>query len=332
MLEDMSKGEETKPGVAFRMGFASLGTCLVGLGSAATILMAIVRGYEGSWYRLSTIMHHPEAANPAFGYRLLFPYIAAHLQRLVPSLTDHNCFIAVQVLIIASTVYLSGNWVSLFLPNLGRLFGYALLPLMVCPTIDSWNFYDIAIIGFWTSCLLLLQDRKYLIYLVMFGLATLNHENILLIVPCVVVYSWGRIKFWLLTLFAISQVAVWCAVRYLMISLVKGAPLFDNRLWYNLLFWRHYSLQGLAFAWVVLIPWWLVAFMGWKYAPPLLRCSAISLPGLFVVTMLFGKFDEARQFAAFTPTCIGLIGCWLQHQTNRSVEAKRPRMTSNFQG
>lgn len=316
--------EKTNPSIALRIASMSLVPWLIGLACAATILIALERGYEGSFYRLSTIIHHPESANAAFGYRLLFPTLAAQLQKLAPSLTDHNCFIAVQSLVIAITVYLLGKWASLFLPKFGQIFGYAILPLMVCPTIGYWTFYDIAIIGFWTACLLLLHHRRYLTYMVIFAAATLNHENILLLIPCAIVYSWGRMKLSLLALFAVSQVALWCGVRYLVISLVPAGPLFDNRFWYNLLFWRHYSLQALFFAWVILIPWWLVAFMGWKYAPPLLRCSAISLPGLLVVTFLFGKYDEARQFAAFTPTCIGLIGCWLRHQTCGSVTAPVP--------
>lgn len=323
LSSEVSSTEKSKAGAgpAAWMDSVSVGSWLVLLGCSITVLIALEHGYEGSWYRLSAIMHHPEAANPAFGYRLLFPYIAAELQHLVPGLTDHNSFIAVQALIIGATVYLSGRWISLFLPTYGRLLGYALLPLMLCPTIDYWNFYDIAIIGFWTGCLLLLEARHFFLYLVVFAFATLNHENILLIIPCAVAYSWGRVQLSKLIFLAISQLAVWAGVRYLVTSLVKAGPLFDNRLWYNLLFWRHYSLQGLLFTWAALIPWWLVALMGWKHASPFLRCSAISLPGLFVVTILFGKFDEARQFAAFTPTCMGLIACWLRYHISRSVEA-----------
>jgi len=315
----LKSSKNSSPRIELQNISVPLAQCLIGFASAAAILVALEHGYEGSWYKLTTIIHHPASANPAFGYRLLFPIMAAQLQRLVPSFTDHNCFIAVQSLIIAATVYLSGKWTSIFLPKFGQMLGYLLLPLMVCPTIGYWTFYDIAIIGFWTACLLLLYYRRFLIYLLVFAAATLNHENILLIVPCAVAYGWGRMRPWLLGLFTIAQLALWCSVRYLVISLVPAGPLFDNRLWENLTFWRHYSPQHLFFAAAVLIPWWLVASMGWKYAPPLPRYSAIGLPGLFLVTILFGKFDEARQFAAFTPTCLALIACWLTHHTFGSV-------------
>lgn len=304
----------------------------VALGSAAAILIALERGYEGSWYPLGTIMHHPADANPAFGYRLLFPVIASLLQRLVPSFTDHNCFIAIQSVIIAITVYLSGEWATLFTPRLGRFFGYMLLPLMVCPTINYWTFYDIAIIAFWTGCFLLLYYRKFSLYLLTLGLATLNHENILLIIPCAFVYCWDRMKPSRLILFTAAQVAVWFAVRYSVISAVKGAALFDNRLLYNLFFWKNYSAHALIFACIALFPWWLVAIHGWKYASPLLRCSALSLPGLLLVTILFGRFDEARQFAAFVPSCIGLIAGYLGHQYQRSsTPTMHPASSHPFQ-
>jgi hypothetical protein len=316
----MAKGTKTKVSDILQIVLGLLPAPLVGLACAAAVLIALERGYEGSWYKLSTMIHRPESAPPAFGYRLLFPFLAGQLQKLAPSLTDHNCFIAVQSVVIAITVYLLGRWASLFLPKFGRLFGYALLPLMLCPTLGYWTFYDIAIVGFWTACLLLLHQKKFLSYLVIFAIATLNHENSLLLVPVAVLYGWRRMKLWQLGALAGSQVAVWVCLRYLVISLVAGGPPFDNRLWQNLTFWRHYDMRGLFFAWVILLPWWLMAFMGWKYAPPLLRCSAISLPGLFAVTMLFGRLAEARMFDAFIPTCIGLIACWLHHETGGTVE------------
>jgi hypothetical protein len=303
--------EETNYGHGIRIASMSFAPWPMALASAATILMALERGYEGWWYKLSTIMHTTEEARG----RLLVPFLAAQLQRLAPSLTDHNCFIAVQCVIIAATVWLSGKWASLFLPRFGPLLGYGLLPLMLCPTMTYWNFYDVAIIGFWTACLLLLHHRKIPAYLAIFTIATLNHENNLLLVPCAIAYSWGQMKVSRVALLSIIQIGLWWSVRYLVYALVPSGPLFSNRLWENLMFWKFYSGQALIFAGMVLIPWWLLGLMGWKYAPRLLRCSAISLPGLFVVTTLFGRYEEARQFLAFTPTCIGLIACWLRNET-----------------
>jgi hypothetical protein len=288
---------------------------LVGFACGASVLIALESGYEGAWYKLSTIVHAPQSAAPAFGYRILLPFLAAQLERLRPTLTDHNAFIAVQAAAIAAGVYLSGRWASLFLPRFGRPLGYALFALTVAPTIGYWTFYDIAIVGFWTACLLLLHRDRRIAYLAVLALATLNHENVLLLVPCAVLYNWGRMRLSRLALFAAANVAVWAGVRWLTTSLLPGARAFDFRLWENLVFWRHYSMQSLFFAWAVLLPWWGMALLGWKGAPRLLRCSALSLPGLLLVTTLFGRYEEARQFVAFIPTCIGLIACWLRVQT-----------------
>jgi len=307
-MKDGANSENHKP---LSNTIGALPTWLVWLVCSATVLIALERGYEGEWYKLSTMIHHPETANPAFGYRLLFPFLAAKLEWLVPSLTDHNSFIATQIVAIAVTIYLAGKWTSLFLPRFGRLFGFSLTALILCPTLNYWTFYDIAITGFWTACLLLLYYQRPISYLLVFALATLNHENNLLLIPCAVLYLWGSMKIWKLVLFTVSQVVAWGAIRYFVISTVHAGPLFDNRLQYNLTFWRSYSLQLLFFSGIILIPWWLVACKGWKYAPRILRIAAISFPCLILVTILFGKFDESRQFDAFIPTCVGLIACWV---------------------
>jgi hypothetical protein len=286
-------------------------TVLVWLGCCVAILMALERGYEGAWYRLGTIIHHPEAAAAPFGYRPLLPLAAGGLQWLFHGMNDHNAFIATQVASIAATVYLMGKWTSLYLPVFGRLPGFMLAALLLCPTIGYWTFYDIALTGFWTTCLLLLYYEKRVGYVLVFTLATFNHENILLLVPCAVLYCRGRMKWWKLMLFTLAQIAAWCGVRYVVVASVHAAPaLFENHLQMNLHFWQSYTKQALFFTGVTLLPWWGLAAMGWKHATRLLRCAVITLPGLVLVTILFGRFDEPRQFDGFIPVCAGLIACW----------------------
>lgn len=259
-------------------------------------------------------MHRPATANAAFGYRLLLPWLAVKLQGIGHSLTDHNAFIATQILAIVAAVALSGEWTRLFLPRFGRQFGYVATTLMICPTINYWTFYDIAIVAFWTGCLLLLHKRRLALFVALLAVGTLNHENTLLLIPCAVAYCLPRIKLGKLVLFTIAQVAAWALVRLAVTHLYPSGALFDNRISDNLHFWHFYTAQGLFFAWVVLLPWWALAMLGWRHSSYLLKCSALSLPGLFLVTFLFGKFDEARQFAAFTPTCVGLMACALRQR------------------
>jgi hypothetical protein len=275
-----------------------------------TILGALERGYEGPWYPLSAYIHRTKEAAGPYIYRVLFPFLAAKLEQFFPSMNDLTSFKATQLACIAVTVYLMGKWASLFLPKFGRLLGFMLVALMLAPTINYWNFYDIALTGFWTACLLLLNAERPVSYLLVFTLATLNHENILLLIPTAVIYFRGRMPTWKLAAFAIAQLVAWTCVRYLVVSSFPIAPvLFDNELGLNLAFWRHYDRRGYFYTAVVLFPWWALAAMGWKYAPRILRCAALSLPGLILVTVLFGKFDEVRQFDGFIPICIGFITC-----------------------
>lgn len=304
----------------------STAAALLWVGSSITILMALKRGYEGSWYPLSTIIHHPEAAEPPFGYRPLLPLLAAWLQHVFHSMSDHNVFIATQTLSIAGTVYLLGKWTSLYLPTFGRPVGYMLAAIMLAPNIGYLTFYDIALTGFWTACLILLHDNKPIAYLIVFTLATFNHENILLLVPCAILYYWRRMSPGRLAAFALAQIVAWSSARYLVVSLIPAITpaLFENNLALNLTFWKSYPKGALLFTALRLVPWWALAAMGWNFAPRLLRCAAITLPGLFLVTFLFGRFDEPRQFDAFIPVCIGFIACWATKMSGTSSSPLRP--------
>lgn len=288
-------------------------TALVWIGCCVAILMAVESGYQGWWYHLDTIIHHPEAAQPPFGYRPLFPLLAGGLQSVFHKMTDHNAFIATQILCIGATVYLVGKLTSLYLPRLGKLLGFMLAALMLCPTIGYRTFYDIALTGFWAACLLLLYYERPVGYLLVFTLATFNHENILLLVPCAFLYLWDRMKVWKLALFIVGQIGAWIAVRYLVVISVHAAPgLFQNHLQMNLHFFASYTKQGLFFSGITLLPWWGLAALGWRHSTRLLRCATITLPALLLVTFLFGKFDEPRQFDGFIPVCAALIACWVR--------------------
>lgn len=283
---------------------------ITGFAAASGILWALEHGWEADFYRFDTIMHHAGTAEAAFGYRLLLPSLAVLIQRMHPALTDHNCFIITQVLAIAVAVYLSGKWAALFLPKMGKEFGYILCALMISQTIDYWTFYDIAIVAFWTACLLLLYRGKLWLYLAVLTVGTFNHENTLLIIPCALLYFWPTMKKSRFFLFAAAQIAAWCAVRFVVVHFTPSGPIFANHFWDNVHFWSFYwKRQSIFLNAIGYIPWWVLAALGWRRSPRFLRCVAFSLPELIVITFIFGKFNEARQFVAFIPGCIGLIAC-----------------------
>ncbi len=285
------------------------------LASVGAILWSLEHAWEADFYPLGTIMHHPGTAEAAFGYRLLLPGFADLVQRLVPHLSDHNGYIASQILAIICTVVLSGEWAALFLPKLGRESGYAMLALMLCPTIDYLTFYDIAIVGFWTACLILLHRDHPWLYVGVLAIGTLNHENTLLLIPCALLYLLPRMKVGKLVLFAAAQIGAWCAVRFLVVHFTPSGPIFANHFWDNAHFWTYYwKRQSLFMNMLGYIPWWGLAALGWRRSSRLVRCAALSLPELIVITFIFGKFNESRQFVAFIPTCMALIACYLREE------------------
>jgi hypothetical protein len=294
---------------------------LVSIACAATLVQAVLHGREGAWYPLSTIIHQPQLADPAFGYRLLLPTLARVLEFFVPRATDHNAFLATQILAIAVLIYLCGAWTQLFLPSYGRPLGCLLTTVMLVPTMNYWTFYDLAIVAFWSGCLLMLYHDRWLSYLVIFGFGVLNHENMLLLVPVAVLYGLGRLGVGRLVTFTLVQLAVYAGLRYAVIHGVHGARAWDNHLRDNIFFWRAYSLRTLAFSWTALVPWWLLATRGWRSAPKLLRSGCAALPGLFLVALVFGRLEETRLFDAFIPVTIGLIACWLKDERCRWVES-----------
>jgi hypothetical protein len=289
----------------------------VGVACVATLVQVVLHGREGPWYPLSTIIHQPQLADPAFGYRLLLPMVARTLEYLVPRATDHNAFIAVQILVITVMIYLCGAWTRLFLPGLGRPLGYLLATVMLVPTMNYWTFYDLAIVAFWSGCLLSLYYDRWLIYLIVFAFGILNHENILLLTHAAVLYGLGRLRLPRLVVFAVVQLVLYAGLRYAVIHMVHGARVWDNHLRDNIFFWRAYSLRTLAFGWMALVPWWLLALRGWPYAPKLLRCGCVALPGLLLVAIVFGRIEETRLFDAFIPVTIALIACWLKEESSR---------------
>ena len=256
---------------ALKARFTSLPVWLTGLVCSATItLIDLRRGWEGTWfYTISTIMHQPEAAHSVYSRRILFPFLAVVLQRVFPSLSDHNCFIATQIGAILLAVYLSGEWASLFLPRVGKLAGYALVTLMLCPLFSYWNFYDIGVLWLLdrmpatasprpsprlpgASCHRHAQSRKHPVDRPLCPALQLGPDEEAQPLP--------------VCRGASSRVVGDEAPCH--ISIIHSSGGFEVWFWKNLTFWRTYSPQGLFFAVVLLVPWWLLASTGWRYAHP----------------------------------------------------------------
>lgn len=287
------------------------------IGCASAVLLAVEHGYEGPFYTLNTILHHPRTAEAPFGYRLLLPWLGLGMQAIHRSLSDHNVFIYTQLLAIVAALGLTGEWVQIFAPRFGRPFAYVMATVMICPTIAYWTFYDNAIVAFWAGCLLLLYYERPVLFVILLAIGTLNHENTLLLVPCAVAYWWPTKSKTSTVLFGLSQVVAWATVRWLVVHYMPSGAIFDNHIWKNLHPSSMYTWGGMFLSLILLLPWWALAALGWRHSPYILKCAALSLPELILITFLFGKFDEARQFVAFIPACVGLIACWIRSQFER---------------
>ena len=78
------------------------------LGCCWTLFVCLSKhGYEGSWYPLGRVMHHPGTL-AVFGRRLLMVWLAHGVQTLLPSLSDLRAFYLSQVVAIFFTTYAMG--------------------------------------------------------------------------------------------------------------------------------------------------------------------------------------------------------------------------------
>ena len=82
------------------------------------------------------MIHHPQRADPAFGYRRLLPLAGTRHGVLFPRATDHDAFIATQILPIGVMIYLCGAWTWLSLPGIGAPQGYLLATVMLVRTMN----------------------------------------------------------------------------------------------------------------------------------------------------------------------------------------------------
>jgi hypothetical protein len=206
------------------------------------------------------------------------------------------------------------RWCSLFG---GRRLGFAaslmLFPVLVLTT-SYHTFYDVGIVLFYTVGLYCLAVGRTRWYLVAIGAATLNHENILLLIVLsgmlarpwrpTAVYDWR---------FVAVQVALHAAIRGSLFYLLPETRVAAmGNVWINL----HLLSTGLQGSrslveTAVLVVWFGTALAALPFAPPFLRKAAIVLPMLVAVTLLVGQMNEARQFLAFVPVAIALVVCMI---------------------
>ncbi len=276
------------------------------LACTASVFVALMSyGHEGDFSPVTVLMQRPQAY-PITGNRLLMVWVADVLKLLAPSLSYLRCYLLSQLIATGAAMYLMGVWCVMVFGPRYRALGQVLLAAMLIPTIIYYTFYDIAMVFFYTLCLMLLYRGRYLLFAIVLGIGTLNHENTLLLVlvAAAVLYKNAPLRTFLLV--PAGSFLVWASVRVAMQHLMPIKGHFEMHIWTNLLDTSGPS-QGFLKSAAILVFWWWAAIAGMRKADPFLRRAFVLLPALTVVTFVVGKFLEARQWDAFLPVEIALI-------------------------
>ena len=275
------------------------------LGCSSAILLLLMRtGYEGSWYPIQTLMTNPGAV-PIFGHRLLWVWVADACRHLVPSLSYLQCYFLSQILSIFLTVMMIGRWSELFVGRSLRWTGQALLVAILGPTLTYYTFYDISIVFFFALGLFLLHQRQYFWFALAVGVATLNHENVLLLVIVAGIETFRR-SFRLGILVTLGSLFLHVVSRVVMERAFPSSRIVDWHVWTNLVFPFIYPRLVLVGA-LALVFWWIAAATSWPDVEPFLRTAAVLFPLLLATTFVYGQINEARVFDALIPVVIGFI-------------------------
>jgi hypothetical protein len=283
-----------------RLPFASWA---VTLGCAWALFICLTKhGFDSTWYPLHAQIHNPTALK-VVGHRVLLPWCALMLQNLVPALNDVRAYWVTQAVMCLLASVAVGYWSAEVLGPRFRAAGQALMVVMVSATIGYYTFYDIAIVFFFTAALLCLKREWYAAFVALVGVATLNHENILLVIPvaALILFDTAPRRIWIGV--PGTALAAHIAARLLVHHFMANDSAADLRFWTNLAEFASVKPILLKSA-ITVIPWWIAAMYGFAVSDRFIRRCSVLLPLLIAVTYLFGKFYESRQFDAFVPVAI----------------------------
>lgn len=281
------------------------------ISSSAIIFILLTRlAREREFYPLGTILTAPETLD-VFGRRLLLVWPARWMSLHVVGLSPLHAYYATQAAAICVTVALIGIWSARFAGWRNAYLGQVLLIVMLCPTFGFHNYYDIFIVATFTGALLCLWDRRYLLFCLIAGIGTLNHENTLILAFVALAACYQRETPRKIAAVVGGTLAAWLVVKVGISVAVPMSASVHYRVITNL--WKLvHQPRAILFSLVELSPMLFCTVFGWNVASRRLRRSALFLlVPLLAVTYLFGQFNESRQFDAFIPVAIALALCAL---------------------
>ena len=272
--------------------------------SSALFLLFWRLGYEGPWYPIEALMKHPGTV-PIFGHRLLLVWLADLCQKLVPSLSYLQCYVLSQMLPIVSAVFMVGRWSELFIGRSLRWTGQVLLVAIMGPTLTYFTFYDFSIVFFYALSLYLLYRRHYIWFALAISVATLNHENALILIVIAGLETFRR-SFRIGAAVTFGSLLLHLAVRFVMERAFPSGRIVDWHVWTNLVFPLIRPRLVIVGA-LALVFWWIVAALCWPAVEPFLRRAAVVFPFLLATDFVYGQINEARVFDASIPVLIAFI-------------------------
>lgn len=251
------------------------------------------------------LIEHPES-HPIIGHRLLLLWLARVLHQGYPGLNSKTLLIASQVPAALFTTLAIGFWSAEFVGLKRAFLGQLFMLTFLLPTISYYNFYDIAIVGFYAATFLAVVRQRFWLTVPLISIATLNHENALLLVPAVASAAFLNLSIRKALSIAGAAFLGYASVRLALFHYLPMSTIGDLRFYSNAV-WVANLAPSLLVGGAMLLFRWACALMGWTYAPPTLKRLAIIWPALIIVTVAFGQFTETRQFDADIPLCTALL-------------------------
>lgn len=291
------------------------------LGASLFIVYTLIYQGRESVFQLLPIIEHP-GNYPITGHRLLFIWPAQLLHHLWPTLTSKILFIATQVPAAIFTTVMIGLLSEAFVGRRLAFLGQFFLLAFLLPTITYYDFYDIAIVGFYAAILLLAIRKRFWITVPIIALATLNHENIVLLIPAIAFCAAASLPKWKWLAVAGCALAAHLGTRAIVWFLMPMSDVSELRFYSNAI-WIGHPTASLMVGLAILSSRWACIYMGWKYAPLELKRLALYWPLLFLVTVGFGQLTETRQFDADIPLAVAFLLVYVR-RSFESLSADTP--------
>jgi len=281
---------------------------------ALTLFLLLTKaGFEGSWYPLDTIVNKPGQL-PVFGTRLLMVWLA-WLLRAIHSMPVHRLFLATQGIALIAAVFMTRTWSALFIGKRLSWLGPVLLVLLLAPTFTYFTFYDIAMVFFWSLGLWAIWRRYYVLLVAVVFIGTLNHENILLLVPVSAVAMWQSSNRRVVITTASVALVAHAAARLLLNWLYPTKRIAQMNILLNAQILTHARDDRMLDAILVLPVLFLCTVIASFYAEQALqRAWYTGLAVFLAVTFAVGQANEVRQFDALIPLVIALLLNYMRQQ------------------